>query len=396
MDHDNMLPGLDTDYYNYWNDFTPEEQERLTELRTLLEREAKPRVNELWANEEFPYDLVKPLAKLGIYGMLFDESKQFESTSRFRGWVTLELARVDASLATFFGVHVGLGMNSIGILGSPEQRAEWLPKMARGEVIGACGITEPLSGSDTAKGIQTTARRDGDNWILNGQKRWIGNATWSDITIIYARDVADDQVKGFIVPTTAEGYSAEKIRNKQSLRIVQNADITLTDVVVPESLRLPECNSFRDVSRVLRHTRSENGWIATGLQAGAVELARDYALERKQFGRQIGGFQLVQDLLVKSLSNVTSSLALLERLATVTDRGDRIDEMASLSKAYTSVRARETVAWCRELFGGNGIDLDYGIARFFCDAEAVHTYEGTREMNTLIIGRDFTGLAAFV
>ncbi|MDJ1372479.1 acyl-CoA dehydrogenase family protein [Gulosibacter molinativorax] len=391
-----MLAGLDTDYYNYWDDFSVEEQERLTELRSLLEREAKPRVNDLWAKEEFPFDLVTPLAELGIFGMLFDESKRFESSARFRGWVTLELARVDASLATFFGVHVGLGMNSIGILGSPEQRAEWLPKMARGEVIGACGITEPLSGSDTAKGIQATARRDGDDWILNGQKRWIGNATWSDITIIYARDVEDGQVKGFIVPTDTEGYKAEKIVNKQSLRIVQNADITLTDVVVPESLRLANCNSFRDVSRVLRHTRSENGWIATGLQMGAVELAREYALEREQFGRPIASFQLVQDLLVKSLSNVTSSLALLERLATVTDRGEHIDEMASLSKAYTSVRARETVSWCRELFGGNGIDLNYSISRFFCDAEAVHTYEGTREMNTLIVGRDFTGIAAFV
>lgn len=396
MNTTQALPGIAADYYHYWDDFSVEEQERLLALRTFLEREAQPRVNDLWANEEFPFDLVKPMADLGIFGMLFDESKRFESSARFRGWVTLELARVDASLATFFGVHVGLGMNSIGILGSPEQRREWLPKMARGEIIGACGITEPKSGSDTAKGIATTARREGDNWILNGEKRWIGNATWSDITIIYARDEADGQVKGFIVPTDTKGYHAEKIRNKQSLRIVQNANITLTDVIVPEALRLPECNSFRDVSRVLRHTRSENGWIATGLQAGAVELAREYALRREQFGRPIGSFQLVQDLLVKSLSNVTSSLALLERLAAVTDRGGHIDEMASLSKAYTSVRARETVSWCRELFGGNGIDLDYSIARFFCDAEAVHTYEGTREMNTLIVGRDFTGLAAFV
>lgn len=391
-----MLSGIESDYYRYFDDFTPDEQEKLVNLRELLAREAKPRVNDLWAREEFPYDLVKPLAETGIYGSMFDESRSYETSARFRGWVAFELARVDASLATFHGVHTGLGIGAIGFLGSPEQRREWLPRMGTGELIGACGITEPESGSDTAKGIRTTARREGDTWILNGSKRWIGNATWSDITIIFARDEADNQVKGFIVPTDTPGYRAEKIVNKQSLRIVQNADITLTDVRVDDSLRLADCNNFGDVSRVLRHTRSENGWIASGLQAGAFELALDYAKSREQFGKPIGQFQLVQDLLVKSVSNVTASLALLERLAELTDRGERIDEMAALSKAYTSSRARETVSWCRELFGGNGIDLAYGISRFFGDAEAVHTYEGTREMNTLIVGRDLTGFAAFV
>ena len=385
-----------SDYYRFAADFSPEENERLQALRDLLDREARPRVNRLWADAEFPRDLVTPLAELGLYGMMFEESRRFETSARFRGWVTFELARVDASLATFLGVHAGLGIGSIGVLGSAEQRAEWLPRMATGEVVGACGITEPLSGSDTSKGIRTTAERRGDTWVLNGEKRWIGNATWSDITIIYARDVADGRIKAFIVPTDTPGYVATKIEDKQSLRIVQNADIVLTDVEVDESLRLPGCESFADVSRVLQHTRSENGWIASGLQAGAFELALAYAKEREQFGKKIGGFQLVQDLLVKSLGNITASLTMMERLAAVTDRGERIDEMAALSKAYTSTRARETVAWCRELFGGNGVDLDYGISRFFCDAEAVHTYEGTREMNTLIVGRDITGFAAFL
>lgn len=391
-----MLPGIAGDYYRYWEDFSPAEQDQLSALQELLERRAAPRVNDLWAQEEFPYDLVGPLAETGIYGTMFEESRAHETSARFRGWVTFELARVDASLATFHGVHTGLGIGSIGFLGSPEQRREWLPKMGLGEIIGACGITEPQSGSDTAKGIRTTARREGNTWVLNGSKRWIGNATWSDVTIIFARDEADSAIKGFIVPTNTPGYRAEKITNKQSLRIVQNADITLTDVQVDDSLRLANCNNFGDVSRVLRHTRSENGWIASGLQAGAFKLALDYAKSREQFGKPIGNYQLVQDLLVKSLSNVTASLALVERLAVLTDRGEHIDEMAALSKAYTSSRARETVAWCRELFGGNGVDLAYGISRFFCDAEAVHTYEGTREVNTLIVGRDITGAPAFV
>lgn len=390
------LEALPSDYYGFSADFDPGEQERLAELRSYLDLEVRPRVNELWARAEFPHDVVKPLADMGLYGMQFPKPGAEQTSTLFRGWVAHELARVDASLATFFGVHSEIAMGSIGLCGSQEQRREWLPPMASGDVIGAVAITEPDSGSDTARGMRTTAERSGDSWRINGAKRWIGNATWADVCLVFARDVGDGQVKGFIVPTTVDGYEAEKIENKQSLRIVQNADITLTDVVVSDELRLPDAQSFADVSRVLRHTRSLNGWFATGVQAGAFELALDYALQRKQFGRFIGSFQLVQDLLVKSLGNLTASMSMMVRLAELTDRGEHIDELAALSKAYTSTRARETVGWCRELFGGNGIDLDYGIARFFADAEAVHTYEGTREINTLIVGRHITGFGAFV
>lgn len=387
---------LASDYYRHLDDFAPDDRRRIMDLRAFLEAEVAPKADGLWANEEFPHDLVRPLAEHGVLAMGFEESPNHHPSALFRGWVSFELARVDASFATFAGVQSELSTGSIALCGSEEQVARWLPSLADGTTIASCGITEPGSGSDTARGMTTTATREGDTWVLNGAKRWIGNATIADICVIWARDTGDGQVKGFVVRTDTPGFAATKIRNKQALRIVQNADITLEDVLVSEEDRLQNAGSFADLSRVLRHTRTQNGWFAAGVQAGAYELARDYAVERTQFGRPIGSFQLVQDLLVRSLGNVTATLAMMARLAVLTDRGIETDKEAALAKAYTSSRARETVSWCRELFGGNGIDLDYSIARFFCDAEAIHTYEGTREMNTLIVGRDVTGLSAFV
>ena len=270
------------------------------------------------------------------------------------------------------------------------------PRIASGEVIGAFGLTEPLSGSDSARGLRTTARREGDHWVLNGEKRWIGNATFSDITIIWAKDVADGQVKGFIVPTSTPGYSASKIEGKISLRAVQNADITLTEVVVPESLRLQNADSFTATAAVLRHTRAEVAWSAVGTAIGAYEAAIDYARQREQFGKPIAAHQLIQDLLVKCLGNITASLGMVVRVSEMLDRGEQRDEHSALAKAYATARMRETVAWAREVFGGNGIVLDHHVARFFADAEALYSYEGTLEMNTLIVGRAITGEAAFV
>jgi glutaryl-CoA dehydrogenase len=289
-----------------------------------------------------------------------------------------------------------LAMGAIGLGGSAEQRAEWLPRMATGELVGAFGLTEPLSGSDSAQGLRTTATRDGDNWILNGAKRWIGNATFSDLTVIWAKSAEDGQVKGFIVPNSTPGFSATKIENKQSLRIVQNADIVLENVVVPETNRLQNANSFTDTAAVLRLTRAEVAWAAVGNSMGAYDAALAYANERVQFGKPIAGHQLVQDLLVKSLGNITASIAMVTRVSEMLDDDEQRDEHASLAKAFTTSRMRETVAWCREIFGGNGIVTDYNVARHFADAEAIYSYEGTREMNTLIVGRAITGKAAFV
>jgi glutaryl-CoA dehydrogenase len=233
--------------------------------------------------------------------------------------------------------------------------------------------------------------------VLNGQKKWIGNSTWCDLSIIWARDVADNQVKGFIVENkTTPGFSVEKIQHKVALRVVQNGLITLKDCRVPEANRLQGGNSFKDTARVLRMTRYAVGWLATGCQMGAYEHAVAYAQQRLQFGKPIGAFQLIQDQLAKMLGNVTASQCLMLRLAAMGDEGKLLDHHASLAKAFTTVRMRETVAWARELLGANGIVLDYNVARFFADAEALYSYEGTREMQNLIVGKAITGLSAFV
>jgi len=387
---------LASDFYGYEDLLTDREKSVLADLRHYLETEVKPIVNDHWARAEFPTRIVKGLADLGIFALPWEETRPFENSAVFRGWVALELARVDASVATFVGVQNGLAMGSISVGGSPEQRAEWLPRLASGELVGAFGLTEPLSGSDSAQGLRTVATRDGDDWVLNGSKRWIGNATFSDLTIIWAKSAEDGQVKGFIVPTSTPGYTATKIEDKQSLRIVQNADIVLDGVRVPESLRLQQANSFRDTASVLRLTRAEVAWAAVGNSIGAYEAALAYAGERVQFGKPIAAHQLVQDLLVKCIGNITASLGMVVRVSQMLDDGKQRDEHASLAKAYTTARMRETVAHAREVLGGNGIVLDYDVARHFADAEALYSYEGTREMNTLIVGRSITGQAAFV
>ena len=388
---------LSSDFYGYENALTDREKQLIIELRAFLETEVRPIVNDLWAKAEFfPRSIVQGMADLGLFGQPWEETRAFENSAVFRGWVALELARVDASLATLVGMQNGLVMGSIAVAGSPAQRAEWLPKFASGELLGAFGLTEPLSGSDSAQGLRTTARRDGDDWIINGAKRWIGNGSISDVTIVWAKDTDDGQVKGFIVPTSTPGYRATRIENKQALRIVQNADITLENVVVPEANRLQHSKSFRETAAVLRLTRAEVAWAAVGNSVGAYDAAVKYSSERQQFGKPIGSHQLVQDLLAKSLGNITASIGMVSRVSAMLDEGTQRDEHSSLAKFFTTARMRETVAWCREIFGGNGIVLDYDVIRFFADAEAIYSYEGTREMNTLIVGRAITGQAAFV
>ncbi|MFZ4077971.1 MAG: acyl-CoA dehydrogenase family protein [Microbacteriaceae bacterium] len=383
------------DFFELESALSPQEQKLILGLRKYL-ASLQPKLDDLWERAEFPGEIVSALSEAGIIGLTWPETAPFPNSAEFRGWVSLELARVDASVATYVGVQAGLAMGAIGMCGSPEQRAHWLPLLGRGEIIGAFGLTEPLSGSDAALGLRTTAERRGDEWVLNGAKRWIGNATFSDICVIWARDLADNMVKGFIVPTDTPGYSATKIERKMSLRMVQNADITLTDAVVPESLRLPGARTFADTAAVLRATRAEVAWAAVGAAMGAYEAALAYAKNRIQFGKPLVAHQMVQDLLVKCMGNITASLTLVRESSRKQDQGDERDEHAALAKAFATTKARETVAMAREILGGNGIVLDYGVARFFADVEALYSYEGTREINTLLVGRALTGESAFV
>nr|WTB28902.1 acyl-CoA dehydrogenase family protein [Streptomyces sp. NBC_00830] len=388
---------LPADFYAYEELLSDREREKIESVREFLRTQAAPIVDDYWARAEFPFQLVEGFGKLGMMDWADPDSPESRPSNLLAGFIALELAHADASLATFSGVHMGLAMGTILTCGSDEQKRRWLPAMSRFEKIGAFALTEPHGGSDVAGGLRTTARRDGDEWILDGAKRWIGNATFADLVVVWARDVETQHVLGFVVEKDTPGFTATKIENKMALRIVQNADIVLDGCRVPEANRLQNANSFKDTAKILRQTRSGVAWEAVGVMFGAYEIALQYAKEREQFGRPIGGFQLVQDLLVKMLGNATASCGMVTRLAQLQDAGVYRDEQSALAKAYCTVRMRENVGWARELLAGNGILLDYKVGRFVADAEAIYSYEGTREIQTLIVGRAVTGgLSAFV
>jgi glutaryl-CoA dehydrogenase len=389
------LPEADGDFYLFARTLSEEENKIRLKVRAFMEQEVQPIIAEFWERDEFPFELLPKLKALDITGLTYQGYGCPGCTTTLLGFVMMEMARVDSSISTFFGVHTGLAMGSIYQCGSEEQKQRWLPSMATLEKIGSFGLTEPDVGSGAAGGLTTTAKREGDTWILNGQKKWIGNATWGDLTIIWARDVDDGQVKGFIVENKTSGFHVEKILHKMALRVVQNGLITLNGCRVSEADRLQNANSFKDTARVLGMTRAGVAWESVGCARGAYEHALRYAQRRMQFGKPIASFQLVQDLLFRMLCNITSSQALCLRLSQLQDQGLMRDEHASLAKGVCTVRMRETVGWARELLGANGILLDQQVGRFVADAEALYSYEGTREMNALIVGKAITGFSAF-
>jgi glutaryl-CoA dehydrogenase len=390
------LPEADGDFYSVTRTLSKEDNEIRLRVRAFMEREVQPIINDYWERDEFPFEVLPKFKELGIAGLQFKGYGCLGKSTTLFGFIMMELARVDSSFSTFFGVQTGLSMGSIYFCGSEEQKQKWLPEMASLNKIGSFGLTEPEGGSQVSQGLSTTAQRVGDTWTLNGQKKWIGNATWGDLTIIWARDLADNQVKGFIVENHTPGFHVDKIQHKMALRVVQNGLITLKDCRVDESNRLQNANSFKDTARVLRESRAGVAWESVGCSTGAYEHALRYAQQRVQFGRPIAKFQLVQDLLFRMLGNITATQALCLRLSQLQDEGVMRDEQASLAKGVCTVRMRETVGWAREILGANGILLDYNIGRFVADAEALYSYEGTREMNALIVGKATTGFSAFV
>jgi glutaryl-CoA dehydrogenase len=385
-----------SDFYDLEALLDDEDRALLHRVRAFMDTEVQPIINEYWTRAQFPRQVIPGLAELGIAGTQFSGYGCPGKSALLDGMIAMELSRGDPSVSTFMGVHGGLAMGSLHLCASEEQKERWLPAMARMELIGAFGLTEPDSGSDVARGLRTTARRDGDSWILNGQKKWIGNGSFADLVIIWAQDVDTQRVLGFVVEQGTEGFSAVDLEDKIALRAVQNAVITLEDVRVPEENRLQEANSFKDTAKVLKTTRAGVAWSAVGCSRGAYEHALRYANDRSQFGKPIASFQLVQDLLVRMLGNITASAALCMRLSQLQDAGRMTDEQASLAKAFSTVRMRETVGWARELMGGNGILLEHNVGRYVADAEAIYSYEGTREVNTLIVGRAITGVGAMV
>ena len=392
-DEDGLLAG---DFYRFERLLSGPEREMLHRVRDWLAAEVAPIANRCWERAEFPFELVPRFAELGVVGIAYDEVPGPAPSALLSGFLSLEVSHTDPSFGTFYGVHSGLAMGSIARCGSPEQRARWLPAMGRLEKIGAFALTEPTGGSDVAGGLRTVARRDGDEWVLDGSKRWIGNGTFADHVVTWARDAETGKVLGFVVHGDNPGMRTSVIEHKIALRTVQNADIVYEDCRVPEADRLQEAASFKDTAEILRRTRSGVAWSSVGVMLAAYEIALAYAKEREQFGRPIAGFQLVQDLLVRMLGNVTACLGMVTRLAQLQDEQVFADEHSALAKAYVTSRMRETVGWARELLAGNGIVLDHDIGRFVADAEALYSYEGTREINTLVVGRAVTGHSAFV
>lgn len=391
------LPPIEGDFYHLGDEALKDEDRALQlKVRAFLEKEVKPVVNKYWLKAEFPFELIPKIAELNICGLTYQGYGCPGKTNLMEGMLAMEMARIDTSISTFFGVQSGLAMGSIYLLGSEQQKQQWLPGMQQMKTIGAFGLTEPEVGSGAAGGLTTTAKRQGNKWILNGQKKWIGNATFSDVTVIWARDVDDNQVKGFLVRKGSPGFTVEKMQDKMALRIVQNGLITLSNCEVDEEDRLQNANSFKDTAKVLKMTRAGVAWQAVGCARGAYESALNYTRTRKQFGKPIASYQLIQNHLVEMLSNLTAMQTLCFRLSQLQDQGLLTDEHASLAKVFCSMRTRDVVSRAREVMGGNGILLEYDVARFVADAEAIYSYEGTKEINTLIVGRAITGFSAFV
>ena len=386
---------LGTDYYLIEELLTDEEREIRDRVRAFADREIIPVINEYWDKAQFPFELIPKIAELNIAGTTIEGYGCPGMSHAAAMLVAIEMARGDGSLNTFFGVHSGLAMGTIDICGSEEQKEKWLPPMARMEKIGAFGLTEAKHGSDSVM-LETSVRREGDEYVINGEKRWIGNATFADVTIIWARDEEDGQVKGFLVEKGAEGFSTELITGKMGKRAVWQPDIKLEDVRVPVENKLGNADSFKDTAKVLTATRAGVAWEAVGHAIASYEAALTYAKERVQFGEPIASFQIIQNKLANMLAEITSMQLVCYRLAQLQEQGKMTGGMASLAKMNNAKKAKQVCADARDIMGGNGVLLEYHVARHLSDMEIVYTYEGTDTVQSLIVGREVTGISAFV
>jgi glutaryl-CoA dehydrogenase len=393
VDRQQAYRALGTDFYLMDELLSTEERTIRDRVRAFSDAEVIPVINDYWERAEFPFELVPKLAKLNVAGGTIKGYGCPGMSTVAQGLVGLELARGDSSLNTFYGVHSGLAMSSIAMLGSEEQKQRWLPDMARLQKIGAFALTEPEHGSDVVN-LETSARRDGDHYVLNGRKRWIGNGSIADLVIVWARDEAGN-VGGFVVEKGSPGFDPRVMTGKTSKRAVWQTDIELRDVRVPAGNRLADSYSFKDTVRVLRATRYAVAWEAIGHAIAGYENALLYARRRRQFGRPLVSFQMVQDRLVRMLADITSMQFLCLRLSQLLAEGKMTDGMASMAKMNNALKARAILSEARDLLGGNGILLEFHVARHHADIEAVVTYEGTDTIQSLIVGREITGVGAF-
>ncbi len=396
MDLDNRIgESLRTDYFLLREEFTPAQLEYLRRTRAFVEQDVLPVINGYWERAEFPWPLVEKMGAAGLVGDGIEGYGCPPMDPLSAGLIHMELNRGDGSMGTFLGVQAGLAMKSIAMLGSEEHKHRWLPPMARLDKIGAFALTEPDHGSDSVS-LETSARRDGGSYVLDGRKKWIGNGSIADVVVVWARDVADRQVKGFLVEKGAPGYRARVIEGKGSVRAVWQAEIELDGVRVPAESHLPGARSFKDTAEVLTGTRVTCAWAALGHAVAGYDAALTYAQRRVQFGRPLVAFQIVQDRLVRMLAKVTAMQLFCRRLADLAIAGHVEPTLAGLAKAHNTGTARQVLAEARDLLGGNGILLDFHVARHMADIEAIHTFEGTETIQNLIVGRDITGVSAFV
>jgi glutaryl-CoA dehydrogenase len=385
---------LGTDYFRLKEQATPQQLDYLARTREFVQTEVQPVINDYWERAEFPWPLIQKLAEVGIVG---DGIKGYgcpDMDPMSVGLITMEMARGDGSMVTFLVVHGGLAMKSIYVHGSEEQKQKWLPPMARLEKIGAFALTEPDHGSDSVA-LETSVRRDGDSYVINGEKKWIGNGTIADVIVVWARDTEDGQVKGFLVEKGTPGYNARKIERKVALRAVWQAQIALEDCRVPAENKLPGANTFKDAAKILVDTRLSCAWGALGHAVGAFDVALSYAKRRKQFGKSLGEFQIVQLRLVRMLSELTAMQLYCLQMTRLAEQGALSDTLAGLGKLHNTTKSRAILAEARDLLGGNGILLDFHVMRHMVDLEAIHTFEGTETIQALIVGRDITGVGAF-
>ena len=385
---------LGTDYFLLRSELTEDELDYLDRTRRFVEEEVLPVMPGYWERAEVPLDLARRLGELGLVGDGLEGYGCPPMSMVAAGLIQMELSRGDGSLATLLGVQAGLAMRSIAMFGSEEQKQRWLPRMARMEALGAFALTEPDHGSDSVA-LETTARREGDEYVIDGAKRWIGNGSLADVVVVWARDVADAQVKGFLVEGGTEGYHARVIEGKGSVRSVWQAHIELRGVRVPADARLPGVRSFKDTGKVLAATRLTCAFAALGHAVGAYDAALTYCRERRQFGKPLVSFQIVQERLVKMLADVTAMQLYCLRVGRLGDENALKDTISGLAKMNNTSRARHVIAEARDLLGGNGILLENHVIRHMADIEAIHTFEGTETIQTLIVGRDITGVSAF-
>jgi glutaryl-CoA dehydrogenase len=386
---------LGTDFFSVREQFTDEQWSHFITVRRFADEEVVPVIGPYWERAEIPWPLVKRLPELGIVGEDIQGFGCAGMSPMACGLVTMELHRGDGSLGVFLGVHAGLAMMSVAMCGSEEQKRRWLPDMARMAKLGAFALTEPDHGSDSVA-LETSARpHSGGGWVLNGRKRWIGLGTIADLVVVWARNSEDGQVNAFVVEKGTPGYQAQVIEGKLSLRSVWQADITLDDVRVPAENRLPGARTFRDTTRVLATTRSTCAWAALGHATAAYDAALRYALQRRQFGEPLASFQIIQQRLASMLADLTAMQLYCLQIGRLAEAGRLTPTVAGLAKMHNTRKARMIAADARDMLGGNGILLDYQVMRHMVDLEAIHTFEGTETMQTLIVGREITGIGAF-